>query len=85
MFVKIHLIESIVKMFVLIIVTLHPEPPPACALVALTRFSSALRAKTAYKDVGYELHLHSAERRCILHASRTLPLLSTEYGVNSNK
>ena len=54
------------------------------ALVALTRSSSALRAKTAYVGGGYEFHSHSGTGIYLLHASMTLPIPVPEYGVNCN-
>ena len=65
-------------------VTVHTEPPPACALVALTPSSSALRAKTAYEGGGYEFYSHSGTGNCLLRASMTMQFPVPEYAVNSN-
>ena len=65
-------------------VTVHTEPPPACALVALTPSSSALRAKTAYEGGGYEFCSHSGIGNCLLHASMSMQFPIPEYGVNCN-
>ena len=64
--------------------TVHTYPLPTCALVALTRFSSALRAKTAYVGGGCEFHSPSGIGECFLHASMTLHSPISEYGVNCN-
>ena len=55
-----------------------------CALVALTRFSSALRAKTAYVGGGCEFHSPSGIGECFLHAGMTLHSPIPEYGVDCN-
>ena len=66
-------------------VTVHTEPPPACALVALTPSSSALRAKTAYEGGGYEFCSHSGIGNGLLHVSMTMQFPIPEYGVNSSR
>ena len=62
----------------------HTQPLPACALVALTRSSPALRAKTAYEGGGYEFHSCSETGKCLLHASMTLHFPVSECVVNCN-
>ena len=64
--------------------TVHTKPPPACALVVLTRSSSALRAKTAYVGGGYEFCPHSGIGNSFLHAGMTMRFPIPEYGVNRN-